>query len=580
MVWRHSKRIFWSTLLGAAYRSRRLGFAPTDFHLIVRRATVYDGSGREPYVADIGVQDDRIVAIGDLASCSARRCLDADGLALAPGFINTLSWASESLLADPTAASDVLQGVTLEVFGEGVSMGPLTADMRRDLERRLQPQQIDVDWNTLGEYLERLERRGVVPNVASLVGATTVRINVLGHGHRVATDTEVAAMCELVRDAMREGALGVGSALIYSPASSAGPSELLALARAAAEFGGAYYSHVRSETAGLAAAVDEVIEIARVTGQHAEIYHLKAAGSDNWQRLEAVIARIEAAQQSGIKIGANMYPYTSAATGLDAAMPPWVQDGGADAWFARLADRANRPRLLAEIAAAGDGWENLYHAAGGASRVTLLGLISPRLQRYNGQTLEHVARQRDASPEATIIDLVLEDRSRVTSAFELMSAANVERQLQLPWVSLCSDAETLSQRDQRGNYRTHPRACGSFARFLGHYVRERRVVTLAAAIRRLTSLPAERFKLHDRGRIALGCYADLVLFDPQAIQDHATLEQPRRFATGVVSVIVNGQLVLHDGSFTGVRPGRFVRGPGHDRLAPRGIAAMLPRAAG
>jgi len=420
-----------------------------------------------------------------------------------------------------------------------------------------------------------------VPNVASMVGATTVRVHVMGYANRAATGHEIAAMCALVRDAMREGALGVGSALIYSPASSASHAELLALAQAAAEFGGAYCSHIRSETRGLVAAVQEVIDVARATGQHAEIYHLKAAGRDNWHRLDAAIACVEAAQASGVKIGANMYPYTSAATGLDAAMPPWVQDGGSDRWFARLADPAHRARLLAEIAGPGDGWENLYHAAGSAERVTLLGLTNPRLRRFNGLSLARVAAQRGESPEQAIIELVLADRSRVTAAFELMAERNVSRQLRLPWVSLCSDAESLGPQDGAGEYHSHPRASGAFARFLGRYVRDQRVVSLPEAIRRITSLPADRFKLRDRGRIVPGGYADLVLFDPARVADHATLSDSRRVASGVISVLVNGEIVLRDGAFTGVRSGRFVRGPGHTGSGSSRIGAEgMPRAAG
>ncbi|MEZ5515034.1 MAG: amidohydrolase family protein [Steroidobacteraceae bacterium] len=563
MIWRRAQRLFWGTVFAAAYRGQRLGIAPTDLHLVIRNALIYDGSGREPYMADVGIDGARIVAIGDLGGCTARQSLDAAGLALAPGFINSLSWATESLLQDPTAASDVRQGVTLEIFGEGVSMGPLTTSMRLELDARLRARRLEADWSTLGEYLERLERRGVVPNVASMVGATTVRVNVMGYVHRAASDTEIAAMCELVREAMREGALGLGSALIYSPAASASYRELLALAQAAADYGGAYCSHIRSETTDVVAAAQELIDIAAATGQHTEIYHLKAAGRDNWHRLEEVIARLETARAAGVRVAANMYPYTSAATGLDATMPPWVQEGGAEAWFARLAEPAHRARLLVEIARPGNGWENLYHAAGGAENVTLLGLVTPQLQHCNGLTLAAVAAQRGVTPEQAIIDLVRADRSRVTAAFELMTEDNVRRQLALPWVSLCSDAEALTPGLGASNYRTHPRAFGAFARFLGHYVRDRQIVPLAEAIRRLSSQPAAQFKLRNRGRVALGCYADLVLFDAARIADHATLADAERLATGVVSVVVNGQVVLRDGRFTGARPGRFVRGPGY-----------------
>jgi N-acyl-D-amino-acid deacylase len=394
--------------MALAYRGRHFGIPATDYSLVIRGGEIYDGSGAPPQRADIGIAGDRIVAIGDLARSTARRTLDAAGLAVAPGFINTLSWATESLLIDPAAESDVRQGVTLEVFGEGVSMGPLTPAMRRDLELRHRQHRVVIDWNTLGEYLEKLERRGVVPNVASLVGASTVRVNVMGYEHREARPEEIARMTQLVRDAMREGALGVGSALIYAPASCASSAELLALARAAAEFGGAYFSHIRSETADVVAAVQEVIDIGTATGAHAEIYHLKVAGAANWPLIDSVIELIETARSNGIDVSANMYPYVAAATGFDAAMPPWVQEGGSEAWFARLADPVQRGRVLREIGEAGNGWENLYHAAGSAERVVLLGLRSDRLRQYNGRTLADVARSNGRTPEETIVDLVLE----------------------------------------------------------------------------------------------------------------------------------------------------------------------------
>jgi N-acyl-D-amino-acid deacylase len=575
MVVRRLRRFFWGTVFAIAYRGRKFGLDPTDYSLIIRGGTVYDGSGDPPFAADIGIVGDRIVAIGDLAGASARQTLDARGLAVAPGFINVLSWATESLLVDPCAESDVRQGVTLEVFGEGVSMGPLTPAMRRDLENRHRQHGVVIDWTTLGEYLERLERRGIVPNVASLVGASTVRVNVLGYEHREATPAEIDVMCEIVREAMREGALGVGSALIYAPASCASKGELLAMARAAAEYGGAYFSHVRSETNGLVEAVQEVIEVARATGGHAEVYHLKAAGRDNWHRIDEVISNIESARAAGVDVSANVYPYTAAATGFDAAMPPWVQDGGSEAWFMRLRQPELRARVVSEMGAAGQGWENLYHAAGSAENVVLLGLRSERLRPFNGKTLAEVARLRGKTPEDTIIDLVLEDRSRVTAAFELMSEANVRRQLALPWVAIGSDAEAMAPRGTFVEERPHPRAYGSFARFLGRYVRDEKVTTLPEAIRRLTSLPATNLRLRDRGRLTRGYYADIAVFDPRAIADHATLADPHAFATGVQHVVVNGVAVLKDGVMTGIRPGRFVRGAGAS-----GQEHALPLAAG
>ncbi len=575
---RRLRRLFWGAVFAAAYRGQRLGFAPRDFSLLVRGGLVYDGLGGTPQRADLGIRGDRIVAIGDLSGATALQSLDAHGLAVAPGFINTLSWATESLLVDPAAESDIRQGVTLEVFGEGVSMGPLTPTMRHDLEQRHRHRNLHVDWQTLGEYLERLERRGVVPNVASFVGASTVRVNVMGYAHRAATQDEIDRMCALVREAMSEGALGVGSALIYAPASYASRAEILALARAAAEFGGAYFSHIRSETSGLLESAQEVIDIARATGAHAEIYHLKAAGRTYWNRIDELIERIETARAAGVDVAANMYPYTMAATGLDAAMPPWVQEGGPNAWFARLHDPDYRARLVREMRAPGDGWENLYHAAGSADRVHLLGLRSPALRPLNGLTLAAVAAARGTTPEDTIIDLVLEDRSRVTAAFELMSEQNVARQLALPWVTLCSDAEALAPHGSFLEERPHPRAYGTFARFLGRYVREQHVAPLPEAIRRLTSLPARNLKLQDRGELRVGAFADLAVFDPNTIIDRATIAEPHRFASGMAHVVINGAPVLRDGVMTGLRPGRFVRGPGYLRAMP--ASATLPKAAG
>ncbi|MGQ0835356.1 MAG: N-acyl-D-amino-acid deacylase family protein [Gammaproteobacteria bacterium] len=548
------------------------------FSALVRGGQIYDGLGGPPEEADVGLTGDRITAIGNLSRHHAHVEIDARGLAVAPGFINCLSWATESLLVDSSAESDVRQGVTLEVFGEGSSMGPLTPSMKQDLIARQGGLRFDIEWTTLGEYLELLERRGVVPNVASFVGATTVRIHELGYANRAPDAAELERMCALVRAAMREGALGVGSALIYAPGAYAGPAELLALASAAAESGGGYITHLRSETNGVLAAVDELLAIAAATRAHAEIYHLKVAGSANWHQLDDVLTRIEATRDEGLDVSANMYPYTAAATGFDAAMPPWVQEGGHEAWLARLRDPAIRARVVREIARPGEQWENLYTAAGSPEHLVLTGFRSDALRRYRGMTLGQVARERSRSPEETIVDLVLEDDSRVIVAYFLMSEDNVRRQLALPWVSLCSDEEALAPRGVFLAQHPHPRAYGSFARFLGRYVRDEKVITLPEAIRRLTSLPARNFRLRDRGRIAPGCCGDVVVFDPRAVADHATYDEPQRFASGVAHVLVNGQIVLRDGEMTGARPGRFVRGPG--RVPARQSAPILPKAAG
>lgn len=578
---RRLRQLFWGAVFAAIYRRDR-SFRPAPaFHTILRGGTIYDGSGTAPVEGDVALRGDRIVAIGDLSHFDARYEYDVRGLAVAPGFINSLSWATESLIVDPRSESDIRQGVTLEVFGEGVSMGPLTVAMKRDLAARQGDIRFRVDWSTLGEYFEFLERRGIVPNVASLVGATTVRVHEMGYAHRDPTTRELARMCDLVRAAMEEGALGVGSALIYAPAAYARTAELLALAHAAAEYGGGYFSHVRSEMHGLLEAIDEVNTIARATTRHAEIYHLKAAGETNHSLMNEAIARIDAARESGVDVSANMYPYVAGASGLDAAMPPWVQEGGHRAWVTRLRDPAIRARVLEDIRSPGKDWDNLYAAAGSPENVTLLGFRQPAMQRLTGRTLADVARERGVTPEDALIDLVLEDDSRVTVAYFMMSEANVARQLAVPWITLGSDEESLAPRGSFLRHRPHPRAYGTFARFLGHYVRDLGVATLADAVRRLTSLPASNLGIRERGMLKVGNYGDVVVFDPESVRDHATFAEPHRFATGMKHVFVNGRIVLRDGEMTGARPGRVVRGPGWRRGAqPVETSAELPKAAG
>lgn len=549
-------------------RAERAGeVLPPTFSVILRGGTVYDGSGGAPFVADVGLLGDRIAAIGDLRLLRGRQEIDARELAVAPGFINMLSWATESIIEDPAAESDLRQGVTLEIFGEGISMGPLNADMRQEMRRRRTSSRYPLDWSSLGEYLEFLEKRGTAVNVASMVGATTLRIHELGHAARAPNARELANMQGLVRAAMREGAFGVGSSLIYAPATFAQTDELRALALAAAEFGGGYYSHLRSESRHLLAAVDELIEIARATGAHAEIWHFKAAGRDYWGLLESAIERIEAARAEGLDVCANVYPYLAGASGFDAAMPPWCQEGGHEAWFARLRDPELRARIEREIAAPGLEWESLYAAAGSAENVRLLGFRDPALQALCGKTLAEIAAERGVSPEAAIVDLVLEDRSRLHAAYFMMSEQNLRRLLTLPWVSLCSDEAALAPRGALSHHAPHPRAYGSFARFLGHYVINQKLMTLAEGVRRLTGLPAENLRLSDRGRIQVGARADVVVFDPKNVADHATYERPHQFASGIRHVFVNGQQALKEGAPTGARPGRVVRGPGWPRAS-------------
>jgi len=536
--------------------------AAENFDVLIRNGSIYDGGGRPPFAGDIGIKGDTITAIGKLADARGRIEIDASGLAVAPGFINMLSWATESLIHDGRSQSDIRQGVTLEIFGEGESMGPLNARMKRDMIAAQADVKYPVSWTSLNGYLEHLTKRGVSPNVASFVGATTVRIHEIGHEDRPPTPQELERMCALVRRAMQEGALGVGSSLIYAPAFYAKTDELIALAKVAAEHGGIYISHLRSEGNRFLEAIDELITIAREAGCPAEIYHLKAAGASNWGKLDAAIQKIEAARSAGLKITADMYTYTAGATGLDAAMPPWVQEGGYKAWAGRLKDPAIRERVRKEMSTPADAWENLYLAAGSADKVILVGFKSQKLKPLTGKTLAEVAAMRSKSPEETAMDLVIEDGSRVGTVYFLMSEENVRKQLTLPWVSFDSDAASMAPEGVFLKTNPHPRAYGNFARLLGKYVRDEKVIPLEEAIRRLTGFPAESLKLDRRGLLKQGYFADVVVFDPAKIQDHATFDKPHQYSTGVVHVFVNGAQVLRNGEHTGAKPGRVVRGPG------------------
>lgn len=531
--------------------------APYDW--VIKSGLIYDGGGKPPYAADLAIADDRIALIGSIGSAAARRVVDAQGLAVAPGFINMLSWAAAPLMLDGRSLSDVRQGVTLEVFGEGHSMGPLNAEMKRAMAADVHG--FEVDWTSLGEFMQRLQGRGVSANIASFVGATTVRIHELGHADRRPTARELANMQALVRSAMAEGALGVGSALIYAPACYADTAELIALAAAAAECCGLYASHLRSEGDRLLEAVDELVEIAEASGARAEIHHLKMAGAQNWDKFDALVARVEKARARGLGITANMYAYRAGATGLDAAMPPWVQEGGFDAWAQRLRNPEIRARVAAEMAVPASDWENLLLAAG-AEGVLLVGFRTERLRPNVGKTLAEVAAQRGASAEETAMDLVVEDGSQVKAVYFLMSEENLSKGVALPWVSFCSDARSIAAEGDRLKTGAHPRTYGNFARVLAKYVRDEKVLPLEEAVRKLTKLPATNLRLRERGEIKPGHFADLVIFDPDGIQDQATYAQPHQYATGVHHVFVNGRQVLADGEHTGAFPGRFLRGPG------------------
>jgi N-acyl-D-amino-acid deacylase len=544
------------------------------YDVLISGGTVYDGSGSAPFVGDVAIDGDRVVALGDLAGATAESVVEASGLAVSPGFVNMLSWSTESLIVDGRSQGELRQGVTLEVFGEGASRGPMNDGMKEEwLETfvafvgseepaaELLGGTLQVPWTTLGEYLEFLENKGVSTNVASFLGATTTRIHELGYEDRPPNEEELERMRQLVHTAMREGAMGIGSSLIYAPAFYAQTDELVEISSVAAEYGGMYISHMRSEGNQLLEAVEELIGISRDAGLPAEIYHLKAAGEANWGKLDQVIEMVEAARSEGLRITADMYNYTAGSTGLDAAMPPWVQEGGYDAWAERLGAPGVRVRVAAEMVAQQDDWENLMQGA--TSEGTLLvGFQNPDLRDYIGRTLAEVSEERGTSAQETAMDLVLEDGSRVQVVYFLMSEENVKKQIALPWMSFDSDASSMAPEPPFTDQGTHPRAYGNFARLLGKYVREEGVIPLEDAIHKLTSLPTTNLGITDRGLLAEGYYADVVVFDPTTIIDHATFEDPHQYSTGVVHVFVNGGQVLRDGEHTDETPGRVVRGPG------------------
>jgi N-acyl-D-amino-acid deacylase len=523
--------------------------------LLIRGGVLYDGRGGPPVEGGVAIVGDSIAAVGQLDDWRGQDELDAGGNAVSPGFVNMLSWATESLLEDGRAQSDIRQGVTLEVMGEGFSMGPLTEHMKEELAAQSllgHP----VEWTTLGEYLAHLERRGVSPNVASFVGSATVRKHVLGSDDRAPDEAELAAMQQLVVDAMREGAVGLAAALIYAPAFYAQTDELIALARPA----GLYITHLRSEGDALLEALEEFLTIVRTAEVRGEIYHLKVSGGANWHKLQTLIERVEAEQRAGLDLTADMYTYTAGATGLDGAMPPWVQAGGFEAWRGRLRDRDTRARVAAEMQRPTDAWENMFELAG-PENIKLLAFKNEGLRPLTGKTLAEVAVERGTPPAETAMDLVVEDGTRVRAAYFTMSEDNLRRELSLPWVSFCSDSDAPSAEGRFLQWSNHPRAYGSFARLLGRYVRDEGVIPLEEAIRRLTSLPAQNLRLQRRGLLEPGYFADVVVFDPARIQDHATYDDPHQYATGVEHVAVNGTLVLRDGEHTGALPGRVVRGP-------------------
>lgn len=540
-------------LLGAAPQ------APLD--VVIRGGTVYDGTGTAPRRADVGVRGDQIVAVGDLSTAPARSVVDATGLAVAPGFVNMLSWSTDTLIADGRSQGEIREGVTLEVFGEGFSFGPLNDPMKQRMKAEQGDIKYEIGWTTLAEYLRFLEKKGIAPNVASFIGSATLREYAVGLADARATPEQMALMKDLVRREMEAGALGIGSSLIYAPDMYSTTEELIELCRVAAQYKGMYISHMRSEGDRLLEAVDELVRISREAGLPAEIYHLKAAGESNWPKLDQVIAKVEKARGEGLRITADMYNYTAGATGFDACLPPWARDGGMEAVFKRIEDPETRRRILAEMRAKGD-WENLCLSAGSPERILLVEFKSDGLKPLIGKTLAEVAAARGHSPEETVLDLIHEDRTRIGVVFFLMSEENVAKQIRLPWVSFCSDAGSMAPEGVFLKSSTHPRAYGTFARLLGKYVREEKLIPLEEAVRKLSGLPATNLGLSGRGFLKPGMFADVVVFDPTTIADRATYKEPHQYAVGMRHVFVNGVQVLKDGEHTGALPGRAVYGPG------------------
>jgi len=536
----------------------------TKYDTIIRNGNIYDGTGGKPYPADLAIQGDKIAKIAPNIPQRGKEEIDASNMAVSPGFINMLSWATTSLIADGRSLSDIKQGVTLEVFGEGGSMGPLNEQMKEDEKAGMGEFKYDIDWTTLGEYLESLQRRGISTNVASFIGATTLRIHEIGYEDRPPTDQEMENMNNLVRQAMEEGALGIGSSLIYAPAFYSSTEELIELCKIASEYNGMYISHLRSESNQFLEALEELITISDKAGIRAEVYHLKAGGVKNHHKMDQAIARIDAARKGGLDISTDMYTYIAGATGLDAHMPPWVQEGGYNKWVERLKDSEIRAQVKQEMITDTDEWENLGYLAG-PDGVLFAGFKNPDLRQYIGKTLKEVADELGKDYADVAMDFVIQDGSRVDVVYFLMSEENVKKQIQLPYISFGSDAGSLAPEGDFLKYNPHPRAYGNFARLLGKYVREEKLIPLEEAVYKLSGLSADKLKIKDRGYLKKGNFADVVIFDPETIQDHATFANPHQLATGVHHVFVNGMQVLKDGEHTGKTPGRVVRGPGYKK---------------
>src|SRR5437764_9760237 len=550
--------LFFTVIVGGGQSAA----ADAPFDVIIKGGTVYDGTGGEGRVADVAIRGDRIVGVGDFASAVPKKTIDARGLAVAPGFINMLSWSNESLIQDGRSQSEIRQGITTEIMGEGESMGPLNAQIKERMLREQRDIKFEIKWNTLAEYLGYLETRGVACNVASFLGATTVREYVIGLDDKQPTPEQLEQMREVVRQEMEAGALGIGTSLIYPPAFYAKTEELIELCKVAAKYQGKYISHMRSEGNQLIQSLDELIRISREAGIPAEVYHIKAAGEKNWPKEDELLERIEAAQKEGLKIRANMYTYTAAGTGLDACLPPWTEDGGYPALFKRLRDPGTRQKIAAEVRIDSDAWENLYLAAGSPEKILLVGFKSEKLKPLTGKSLAEVAKMRGKDPIETVMDLLSEDESRIGTVYFLMSEENVKKELSKPWISFGSDEASQAPEGVFLKSNPHPRAYGNLARLLGRYVREEKIISLAEAVKRLSGLPATNLGLDHRGFVKEGMFADVVVFDPATIADRATFEKPHQYAVGMTHVFVNGVQVLKDGEHTGAKPGRALAGPG------------------
>lgn len=532
-----------------------------DYDVLIKGGMIYDGSGGAPFVGDIGIKSDKIAYVGPQAPGSAAKVVDATGEAVSPGFINMLSWANADLIADGRGMSDTYQGVTLEVFGEGDSMGPLTPEMKRLEVKRQGDIKFPIKWTTLGEYLSWLTKKGITPNVASFIGATTVRVHELGEKDVDPTPAQLDRMRALVRQAMKEGSVGVGSSLIYAPATYAETPELTALATEAAKCGGMYISHMRDEGPKLLEAIDELVTISRESGAPAEIYHFKQAGKSNWGKIDAAIAKVEEARASGLRVTADMYTYAASSTGFDAAFPTWMQDGGLETWIKRLKDPKLREQAIAEMTGP-KGTENAKLVVDEPDKVLLVGFKTARLKPLTGKTLAEVARMRGKSSAEVAADLIIEDGTRIQVVYFSMNPDNVKREVALPWMSFGSDAGSQAPEGVFLKSSTHPRAYGNVARLLGHFVRDEKATTLESAIHRLSWLPATNLGIRGRGALRQGYYADVVVFDPAKVRDNGTFDKPQQLASGVSDVFVNGVQVLKDGEHTGAKPGRFVHGPG------------------